>query len=72
MHQRFFGGAQDPVDLSDVLPVTVHEDAAEGRGGSGEGHQQAAFVALSLYGAVEHAIISGSTRFRGPFQGAGG
>ena len=72
MHQRLFGGTEDPVDLSDVLPVTVDEDAAEGRGGSGEGHQQAAFVTLSLYGAIEHAIISGSTRFRGPFQGAGG
>lgn len=72
MHQGGFRGAQHRVDLPDVLSIPVHKDAAKGRGRSCKGHQKAPFVALTLYAPIEHTITSGSARFRGAFQGAGG
>jgi hypothetical protein len=55
VHDRSFRGAEHPVNLADVLPVGVNQDASKRRRGSGERHQQATFVASSLHGTVEHS-----------------
>jgi len=55
VHDGCLCGAEHPVDLADVLPISVNQDASERRRGSGERHKQAAFVASSLHGAVEHS-----------------
>ena len=55
VHDGRLCGAEHPVDLADVLPVSVDQDTSQRRRGSGERHKQAALVASSLHGAVEHS-----------------
>lgn len=55
VHDGCLCGAEHPVNLADVLPVGVNQDASKRRRGSGERHQQATFVASSLHGTVEHS-----------------
>ena len=68
VHDGRLRGAKHAIDFPHVLSVCINHDAAERRGGPGEGHQETAFVAPSLYRAVEHTHPLFLTGSEAPFM----